>query len=88
MILLSFNIIDSHLHFSTDTLQPKLEHCFFLCFFFLTEGDYLCVIHYLNGGVVAQLVGGVTPGDEVPGFDSLLWPPAPYWLGRCQYVTG
>ena len=38
-----------------------------------------------GGGAVAQSVERATPGEEVPG--SI--PPAPYWLGRCQYnVTG
>ena len=32
IILLSFNIIDSHLLFSTEMLQPKLEHYFFILF--------------------------------------------------------
>ena len=39
-------------------------------------------------GAVAQSVERATPGEEVTG-SIPLWPPAPYWLGRCQYnVTG
>ena len=34
------------------------------------------------GGVVAQSVERATPGEEVR---FPLWPPAPYWLGRCQH---
>ena len=34
------------------------------------------------------VAGRKTPGEKVLGSISL-WPPAPYWLGRCQYnVTG
>ena len=41
-----------------------------------------------QGGAVAQSVERATPGEEVSG-SIPLWPPAFYWLGRCQYnVTG
>ena len=39
-------------------------------------------------GAVAQSVERATPGEE-SCVRSQLWPPAPYWFGRCQYnVTG
>ena len=37
-----------------------------------------------SGGAVAQSVESATPGEEVL-VQFPLWPPAPYWLGRCQY---
>ena len=46
------------------------------------------MVYDLGGGAVAQSVERATPGDEALG-SIPLWPPAPYWLGRCQYnVTG
>ena len=55
----------------------------------LSNLDQALVLHpYTGGGVVAQSVERVTPGEEALG-SSPLWPSAPYWLVRCQYnVTG
>ena len=49
---------------------------------------FILLLDTVLGGAVAHSIELATLGQEIPG-RSPLWPPAPYWTGRCQYnVTG
>ena len=66
--------------------KGKMRHNAIIIILYLYVSNYL--ISLSIGGAVAQSAERATPGEEVL-VRSPLWPPAPYWLGRCQNnVTG
>ena len=75
--------------FLSNSLNPiSIIYIFFCAIpflsFFLCLGLFLFHLPSFPGGAEAQSAERATPGEEVV-VRSPLWPPAPYWLGRCQH---